>query len=91
MLSRLHDLNPHLVSPTDIVEFILDGSKSGTVIIALVQIRLYSAMSAILYILPYILPNDSPKIQTSDHRRIMLFDDCFIHVYITICFIVLFS
>ena len=29
MLSRLHDLNPHLVSPNDIVEFILDGSKSG--------------------------------------------------------------
>ena len=29
MLSRLHDLNPHLVSPADIVEFILDGSKSG--------------------------------------------------------------
>ena len=29
MLSRLHDLNPHLVSSTDIVEFILDGSKSG--------------------------------------------------------------
>ena len=29
MLSRLHDLNPHLVSPKDFVEFILDGSKSG--------------------------------------------------------------
>ena len=29
MLSKLHDLNPHLVSPNDIVELILDGSKSG--------------------------------------------------------------
>ena len=29
MQSRLHDLNLYLVSPNDIVEFILDGSKSG--------------------------------------------------------------
>ena len=47
-------------------------------------------MSAILYI----QPNDSPRIQTSsDHSRIMFFDDCFLPVYITdtICFILLFS
>ena len=91
MLYILHDLRKtHLVSPNDMVEFNLDGSKSGN------RDHRAGANEAIFrhvcnFI--YIKPNDSSRIQTSDHRRIMLFDDCFFYVYIiyTICFDPLFS